>query len=178
MSGLAVAIVVGIGFGAALESAGLGSARKLSAQFYGADWTVVKVMLSAIVVAMLGAFWLARAGWLDARDVWVPGTWIGPQLVGGVVFGAGMVTAGLCPGTACVAAASGRGDGLAVLGGVLAGVWASGLALASPSVASLYAAGDHGALTLPAWLGVGEGAVVAAVVAIALLAFAILEARS
>jgi len=170
---LAIAAVCGVAFGATLERAGLGSARKLVGQFYGTDLTVFKVMFSAILVAMLGTFYLAQLGVLDLSHVAVPETWLVPQLVGGLVFGAGMATAGLCPGTSCVAAASGRGDGLAVVLGMFAGVVATG-ALFAP-LRGLYEATPRGALTLPAWLGVPDGAVVLAVVALALAGFAIVE---
>lgn len=170
---LAAALALGAAFGAALERAGLGSARKLVGQFYATDLTVWKVMFSAIVVAMLGAFWLGRLGVLDLARVAVPETWLAPQLVGGVVFGAGMATAGLCPGTSCVAAATGRADGLAVMLGVLTGVTLTGLGLAP--LRGLYEATARGPLTLPAWLGVPYGAVVVAVVAIALVGFRVAE---
>ena len=49
------AVLIGIAFGFALERAGLGSARKLTGQFYGTDFTVFKVMFSAILTAMLFA---------------------------------------------------------------------------------------------------------------------------
>src|SRR5262249_21177452 len=63
------ALLIGIAFGWCLERAGLGDARKLTGQFYLTDLTVFKVMFSAIVTAMLGAFWLARLGVLDLRGV-------------------------------------------------------------------------------------------------------------
>jgi len=170
---LAIAGVTGIAFGAALERAGLGSARKLVGQFYATDFTVFKVMFTAILVAMLGAFWLGRLGVLDLARVAVPDTWLVPQLVGGAVFGAGMAMAGLCPGTSCVAAASGRGDGLAVIAGVFAGVVATGLGFAP--LRTLYDATPRGPLTVPAWLGVPYGAVVLGVVAIALIGFRVAE---
>jgi uncharacterized protein len=170
---LVTAVAIGVAFGAALERAGLGSARKLVGQFYGTDLTVFKVMFSAIVVAMLGAFWLGRLGVLDLARVDVPETWLVPQLVGGALFGVGMATAGLCPGTSCVAAASGRGDGLAVLGGIFTGVLVTGLAFAP--LRGLYGATARGVLTLPAWLGLPYGAVVLAVVAIALVGFRVAE---
>ena len=170
---LAIAVASGIAFGAALERAGLGSARKLTGQFYGTDLTVFKVMFSAIVVAMLGAFWLGRLGVLDLARVAVPETYLAPQLIGGLVFGAGMATAGLCPGTSCVAAASGRGDGVFVLLGVFAGVLATGVAFAP--LRGLYEATARGPLTVPGWLGVPYGAVVLAVVAIALVGFRVAE---
>ena len=168
-SALAIALAAGVGFGAALERAGLGSARKLVGQFYGVDLTVFKVMFSAVVVAMLGAFWLGRAGVLDLARVEVPGTWLWPQLVGGLLFGAGMVLAGLCPGTACVAAASGRADGLVVVLGMFVGVLATGLGFAP--LADFYTSSARGALTLPALLHVPYGAVVLAVVILALAGF-------
>ena len=101
---------------------GLGSAPKLAGQFYLTDLTVFKVMFSALVTAMLGAFWLDRFGVLDLGLVYLPETFVLPQAIGGVLFGAGFLVAGLCPGTSCVAAATGRLDGLAVIGGMLLGV--------------------------------------------------------
>jgi hypothetical protein len=104
-----LAFGVGIGFGMVLERAGLGSATKLMGQFHLTDMAVFKVMFSAIVTAMLGLFWLSRLGAVDLSRVYVPETFVLPQLVGGLVFGAGMALAGLCPGTSCVAAATGAG---------------------------------------------------------------------
>lgn len=118
---LIVAIAIGFAFGFVLERAGLGSARKLAGQFYFTDFTVMKVMMTAIAVAMTGAFWLARVGAIDLANVYVPETSLAAQIAGGAIFGLGFLIAGLCPGTSCVAAATGRGDGLAVMGGMFAG---------------------------------------------------------
>jgi len=163
------AVLIGIAFGFALERAGLGSARKLAGQFYGTDLTVFKVMFTAIVVAMLGAFWLGRLGLLDLARVYVPETYLLPQLAGGLIFGAGFVMAGLCPGTSCVAAATGRGDGLAVAGGMFAGVVATGLAFAP--LRSFYESTARGSLTLPVLFHLPYGVVIAGVVAMALAGF-------
>jgi uncharacterized membrane protein YedE/YeeE len=171
MTSLVVALAIGIAFGAALERAGLGSSRKLVGQFYVTDLTVFQVMFTAIVVAALGVFWLDRFGVLDASRLAVPETWIVPQLAGGLVFGIGMAMGGLCPGTSCVAAATGRGDGVAVLLGMFAGVFVMGLA-AEP-LAAFYEATPRGALTLPRWLDLSPGLVTAALVAVALFAFRI-----
>jgi len=167
---LSAAVVLGAGFGFALERAGLGSARKLIGQFYGRDLAVMKVMFSALIVAMLGVFWLSHFGLLDLRAVYVPLTYLWPQLFGGLLFGAGLVVAGLCPGTACVAAASGRVDGMFVVLGFLAGMFGVGLLL--EGFADFYESGAHGAWTLPELTGLPYGAVVAAVVILALAAFA------
>jgi uncharacterized membrane protein YedE/YeeE len=170
---LSIALVVGIGFGVALERAGLGSARKIAAQFYGRDLTVLKVMFSALLVAMLGTFWLSRLGLLDLQALYVPPTFVLPQGLGAVLFGAGMIVAGLCPGTACVAAATGRIDGLFVLLGLLVGMLVAGFS--SGWWAGFYESSAHGAWTLAEWLDLPYGAVVGAVVAMALAAFAVAE---
>src|SRR5213075_1841804 len=163
---LAAALIIGIAFGWCLESAGMGSARKLAAQFYLTDLTVFKVMFSAIVTAMLGLFWLGRLGVLDLSRVYVPETFLLPQLVGGLIFGVGFALAGLCPGTSCVAAATGRGDGLAVVLGMFGGVLVTGLSL--KALASFYASTPRGVFTLPELLGSSQGVIVFAVVAVAL----------
>ena len=168
---LAVAVAIGIVFGWFLERGGLGNARKLAGQFYLTDMTVLKVMFSAIVTAMLGLFWLSWMGLLDLSRVYVPETFILPQALGGVVFGAGFVLAGLCPGTSCVSAATGRRDGIAVLVGMLAGVFL--FAEVFPFLRSLYDSTPRGQLTVPQALGISHGAAVFAVVVMAIGAFVI-----
>lgn len=165
---LALAVGLGIAFGWALERAGLGSARVIAGQFYGRDFTVFKVMFSALLTAMLGVFWLGRLDVLDVSRLDLPPTAAWAQLVGGLVFGVGFLLAGLCPGTSCVAAASGRLDGVLVVAGMFAGVLAAGLGF--ERLTPLY--GEARALTLPDLLRLPYGVVVALVVAIALAAFA------
>lgn len=169
MSALAIAVMIGVAFGFALERAGLGDARKLAGQFYRTDLTVFKVMFSAIVTAMLGMFWLSWSGGVDLARIYVPETFLLPQLLGGLLFGAGFVLAGLCPGTSCVAAATGRGDGLFVMLGMFGGVLVTGLAF--EPLRSFYESTARGALTLPSLLQVPRGIVVCVVVLIALIGF-------
>jgi uncharacterized membrane protein YedE/YeeE len=170
---LFLAFVIGIAFGWTLERAGLGSARKLVGQFYLTDLTVFKVMFSAIVTAMLGVFWLARVGVLDLSQVYVPETFLVPQLVGGLIFGAGFVLAGLCPGTSCVAAATGRGDGASVVAGLFTGVLLTGLWFAP--FQSFYERDPRGTLTWPEMLHLSYGTVVFGVVLIAIAGFLVAE---
>jgi uncharacterized membrane protein YedE/YeeE len=176
---LIVALIIGIAFGWFLERSGMGSARKLAGQFYLTDLTVFKVMFTAILTAMLGVFWLGWLGVLDVSRIYVPETWILPQLVGGVVFGAGFAMAGLCPGTSCVSAATGRIDGVAVILGMFAGVFGTGLLF--ERLATFYASTPRGAFTLPDLLNVNQGVIVFAIVLIALAGFQVaerIEARS
>ena len=170
---LLIALVLGFAFGWFLERAGLGSPRRIVAQFRLTDLAVLKVMFSAIVTAMLGLFWLGRLGLVDMSLVYVPETFLGAQLAGGVIFGAGFVIGGTCPGTSCVAAATGKLDGLAVIAGMLAGIGLFGVAF--ELLAPVYDSGARGALTLPSLLGIDAGAAVLAVTAIAIAAFVIAE---
>jgi hypothetical protein len=173
MTTIALPLVIGIAFGWTLERAGLGSAPKLAGQFYLRDLTVFKVMFSAIVTAMLGVFWLSRLGVIDLPSIAIPETYLAPQLAGGLVFGAGFIVAGLCPGTSCVSAATGRGDGLATMAGMFGGVILTGLAL--PAVSTFYTSTARGTMTLPDALHLPYGVVVFAIVLIALGGFALAE---
>ena len=170
---LVAALLIGIAFGWCLESAGMGSARKLAGQFYLTDLTVFKVMFSAIITAMLGVFWLGRLGVLDLSRVYVPETYLVPQLVGGLVFGVGFALGGLCPGTSCVAAVTGRLDGLALVMGMWSGVLATGLLF--PALARFYERTPRGVLTLPQVAHVTYGAAVFLVVLAALAGFVVAE---
>jgi hypothetical protein len=171
--GLLVALGLGLAFGFFLERGGLGNAVKLAGQFYLTDLTVFKVMFAAIVTAMLGLFWLALAGLVRLPLVFVPPTYLLPHLVGGLVFGVGFVVGGLCPGTSCVAASSGRLDGVAVLAGMVLGILAFNEAF--PLIETFYRSTPLGPLTIPQLLDLPHGVVVAATVAAALMGFVAAE---
>ena len=119
---LLLTLVGGVAFGVVLERAGFGSGCKLTAVFYGYDMSVVKVMFTAIVTAMVALWGLAAAGIIDMQQIYIVPTNYWAQLVGGLVFGAGFVIGGYCPGTAVVACASGRIDAVAFVLGLMAGI--------------------------------------------------------
>jgi uncharacterized membrane protein YedE/YeeE len=166
---VAVSLVLGFFFGFFLERAGFSSAKKLTAQFYFKDWSVLKVMFTAIVTAMLGIGYLAMLGWLDMSQVFVPPTFLWPQLVGGLLLGAGFIVGGYCPGTSVVAAAIGKLDALFFIAGIFIGIFLFGAAL--PGFQDFNASGSLGALTLPMWLDVNRVIVIFAVALVALGAF-------
>lgn len=168
--GLAVAVGVGIAFGFVLERSGFGRAQKLVGQFYGHDLTVLKVMFTAIVTAMLGLVVLSAAGVVDLQAIQFNyPTYLWPMIVGGLALGAGFVVSGYCPGTSIVATASGKLDGAATVLGVVAG----GLvyAHAEPALGAFPSSGKLGSLSLSGWLGLPPPIVAAFVVAIAIAAF-------
>jgi hypothetical protein len=168
--GLALAVVLGIAFGFVLERAGLGRVQKLVGQFYGHDMTVLRVLFTAIVTAMVGAVILSAVGLLDLGAVQLRyPTYLWPMIVGGLALGAGFVVSGYCPGTSVVALASGKLDALATIGGLTLG----GLAYAElePAMGGFPGSGQLGIFTLPQWLGLPVPLVVAAAAALALGAF-------
>ena len=165
---LAIAVALGIGFGFSLERAGFGSARKLTAVFYLYDMAVVKVMFTAIVTAMLGLFLLASLGVIDLAELYVERTTIVAQALGGVLFGAGFIVGGYCPGTSIAAMASGRRDAVAFALGMLAGVL--GYAELLPGVERWIDANAIEGMTLPALTGIAMGWWVALFVAFLALA--------
>lgn len=152
---LGTAVLLGLGFGFCLERAGFGSARKLTAVFYLYDMAVVKVMFTAIVTAMVGLFALSAAGWLDLSAIYVEPTHPAAQALGGLVFGAGFIVGGYCPGTAVAALATGRKDGLAFALGMLVGVMT--YAEVTPGLETWVRGGGRDGMTLPEVTGVGRG---------------------
>jgi uncharacterized protein len=166
---LIVAFVIGIGFGWFLERAGFGSARKLTAQFYLTDLAVFKVMFTAIVTALLGLFYLSWLGFVDLSLVYVAPTFLAPQIVGGLVLGAGFVIGGYCPGTSLVGIATGRLDAVVYALGIFAGVFAFGELF--PWTVGFFKSTPMGSITLPALFHLPFGLVVFAVVLMAVGGF-------
>jgi len=169
---LLTAIGLGFGFGFALERGGFANARKLAAQFYLYDMTVFKVMFTAILVAMVGLYTLAGAGYVDLARMWINPTFMWAQLIGGFLLGVGFIMSGLCPGTSAVSAASGRLDGLVTFLGIFVGTLVFAVAVdVFPWLDRLYEGGSLGVSILPTLLGLPAPVVVLAVVVMAGLAF-------
>ena len=152
---LAIALLLGLGFGFALERAGFGSARKLTAVFYLYDMAVVKVMFSGVVTTLAGLFVLSALGALDLSALYLEPTNLIAQAVGGLLFGAGFLIGGYCPGTSMAAMATGRKDGLVFALGMLAGVYF--YAEFTPGLDTWYRDTAAGEITLPSLTGVGMG---------------------
>jgi len=171
---LVVALCLGAGFGFFLERAGFGSSRKLTAQFYLRDWSVLKVMFTAIVTAMVGVYVLSAIGWLDFSKIYLVPTFIVPQIVGGLVFGVGFIVGGYCPGTSAAGIATGKVDALFYALGMFAGI-----ALYAETFDALFSGWNEatplGQVTLPVSLGIPYAVLVVAVVAMAAGAFVLAE---
>jgi hypothetical protein len=161
--------VIGFGFGFVLEISGFGNSNKLAAQFYFKEMTVLKVMFTAIVVAMVLIFGAVGLGILDYNQIWVNPTYLWSGIVGGLIMGAGFIIGGFCPGTSLVSAATFKLDGLFFVLGGLTGIFLFG------ETVSLYEdwwnGSYFGRLTLMDWLNLPAGVVVVAIILMALFMF-------
>ncbi len=88
----AIALVLGGFFGFALNKAGLTKYNKIVNQFRFTDMAVLKFMMTALVVAMVGLYSLRGLGLITFPAV--PATYVVGNLVGGLLFGVGMALTG------------------------------------------------------------------------------------
>lgn len=110
--------LIGFAFGYTLEMSGFGDSRKLAAQFYFTEMTVLKVMFTAIVTAMVLLFGAVGLGILNFNQVWVNPTYLSSGILGGLIMGVGFIIGGFCPTTSLASASTGKIDGmLFMLGG-------------------------------------------------------------
>ena len=116
-------LIIGMFFGFILERTGFGNSKVIAAIFHFKNLRVSQTMISAIVTA---ATWIVIAsyfGWIDYNQMFIPLVYVWPYLVGGAIFGVGMVMAGWCPGTAVVGFASGKIDAAVFMLGMLSGMY-------------------------------------------------------
>ncbi len=165
----AIYLIIGIGFGAVLEMAGFANSPKLAAQFYFKDMTVLKVMFTAIITAMVLIFLASGLGLLDYDAVWVNPTYLWPGIVGGLIMGVGFIIGGFCPGTSIVALAVLKIDGLFFALGAMFGIFLFGETV--DHFAEFWNSSFYGRLTIQDWLGIPAGYVVVGVVLMALFMF-------
>lgn len=151
------AVVFGLSFGFLLQKGGVGKYHVLEGQLLFQDFTVVKVMLTAVLVGMVGIYFLHKKA---GTKLHIVPTKICANVVGGLVFGAGFALSGYCPGTGAVAL--GQGDVLAIF--CIIGLVAGSYIYAEASrylKSTIEKWGEKGKLTLPSLLHIKTGAVVA-----------------
>ncbi len=119
-SKLLAGVVFGLAFGFLLQKGGVGKFHILIGQLLLQDWTVAKVMLTAIIVGMIGIFTLHHFAKVNLH---LKPTRIGANIMGGLLFGAGFALMGYCPGTAAAALGQGSWDALFGMAGLVVGSW-------------------------------------------------------
>jgi hypothetical protein len=162
--------VIGFFFGYVLELSGFGNSKKLAAQFYFRDLTVLKVMFGAIVTAMVLLFTMIGLGVLDYNLVYVNPTYLWSGILGGLIMGVGFIVGGFCPGTSLVAAVTGKIDGMFFVLGALFGIFLFGET--EPLFDHWWqTSGYMGRFTIMDWLHLPNGVVVTLIILMALFMF-------
>ena len=167
----ALGLVFGVTFGFLLQKGGVAKYHVLMGMLLLEDFTVAKVMLSAIVVGMVGV--LAMNSW-GLVELHIKPTRYAANFLGGLVFGIGFAILGYCPGTGAAALGQGNLDAIGGILGLLAGSYLFALASA-PLSRTIGKWGDRGKLVLPDVLHVPRFGLVVALSSILLAAMAILE---
>lgn len=154
---LILGFVTGIIFGFLLQKGRVAKYHVIMGQFLLKDWTVLKIMATAIATGSIGVYAMKQAGWIELS---VRPAAFGGVILGGILFAVGLIVLGLCPGTSVAACGAGRRDAwMGVLGMLFgAGLFVTAFNSLENVIKSL---GDWGEATLPGltqtspWLWVG-----------------------
>jgi len=160
---LVLGLVTGILFGFILQKAQVTKYEKIVGFFRLTDLTVLKVLLAGILSGMVGVYALHNLGLVNLH---IKPTIIGANVLGGLIFGVGMLLLGFCPGTCAAAFGEGRLDGLfrGVVGILIgAGLYSEVYPFIQDNFLKL---GDYGKLTIPALLQVNAWSVIIALVVV------------
>ena len=147
---LVLGLIFGVVFGLLLQKGGVAKYHILLGVLLLEDFTVVKVMLTAIIVGSVGVFSLFALGLVKLH---VKPTRYAANIIGGLVFGVGFALIGYCPGTGAAALGQGNWDAIAGVVGLMIGSYL--FAEASGWLGkTLLKVGDRGKLMLPEVVGV------------------------
>lgn len=138
------ALLIGLVFGFLLQKGGATEYEVIVNQLLLRDFTVLKIILSAILVGMVGVYLLEH---FDIADLSPKPCNIWPIVVGGLIFGAGFALLGYCPGT--MAGAVGTGSIHAFMGALGMLIGTGFFALMYPTVHKRLSTLHMGEITIP-----------------------------
>ncbi len=114
MNEQALGLLTGIAFGFLLQKGRVLRFDKQVGAMLLKDMTILKFMLSAIIVGMIGIYFLNDIGFIELKHKTMN---VGAVVIGGALFGLGWAVMGFCPGTSIGAIGEGRWHAIwAVLG--------------------------------------------------------------
>jgi uncharacterized membrane protein YedE/YeeE len=167
MNELIYGFITGIIFGFLLQKGRVIRYDKQIGALLLKDMTIVKLMLTTILVAMVGVYLLVDLG---LAELSLKATILGGNIFGGLIFGLGWGVLGYCPGTQMGALGEGRWDALWGIIGMIFG--AALFAEAYPVLkATVLIWGDFGKITIPQILGVNHWPVMGVIVVLGVLLF-------
>lgn len=174
MNELIYGIATGVIFGFLLQKARVIRYDKQLGALRLKDMTIVKFMLSTVLVAMVGVYLLYDLGLVKLS---IKSTILGANILGGLIFGLGWGMLGYCPGTQLGALGEGRWDALWGILGMLLG--AAVFAETYPFLeATVLTWGDFGKITIPGLLGVNHWFVIAFMIVAGILLFRWFEKKN
>lgn len=147
---LLLGFTFGIAFGFLLQKGGVAKFEVLLGALLLTDFTVMKIMLTAILVGMIGIFGLHSLGLVKLH---VKPTKYAANIIGGLIFGVGFALIGYCPGTGAAALGQGNLDAVAGVAGLLAGSYLYA-EFSRKLSATVLAWGNRGGIMLPDLIGV------------------------
>lgn len=167
MNELIYGLITGIIFGFLLQKGRVIRYDKQLGALRLLDMTIVKFMVSSILVAMVGVYLLKDLGIVKLS---IKTTVLGGNIIGGLIFGIGWALLGYCPGTSLGAVGEGRWDGLWGILGMLVG--AALFAEVFPFLEnSVLTWGVYGRITIPEILGMNHWIIILIVIILSLLMF-------
>jgi uncharacterized protein len=164
--------ITGFIFGFLLQRGGVTRYQVILGQFLMKDFTVAKVMLTAIIVGAAGIYGMLAIGMDIAMDI--KNAQLVGNIAGGLIFGVGMVLLGYCPGTGI--AALGDGSRHAIFG-VLGGLVGAALyAETYPFMqARVLGVADYGRITIDSATGISPWWFIVVMLILAVVGFSLLE---
>ena len=162
----------GVIFGFLLQKGGVTRYDVILEQLLLEDFTVLKIMFSAVVTGSIGIHLMRSLGWVQLKPK--SGSW-GKNAVGGLIFGVGFAVLGYCPGT--IAGAIGNGYLDAVFGGLPGILIGSGLLAATyPRLKKgVLEKGYFGDITLPQLFKVNDWVIIVPLSVILITAMYLME---
>ena len=170
---LLLGLLTGFLFGILLQKGQAAKYQVIMGQFLLKNWTVVKIMATAIIVGSIGVYALVSLG---VATLSIKPAAFGGILFGGLLFGVGLAIFGLCPGTSVAACGEGQRDAIIGVVGMLfgAGAYVAFYPALKPVAQSL---GDWGKVTLADVTGISPWVWITVLVVVGGLAAFLLKVK-
>ena len=166
--------LTGLVFGFLLQKGGVTRYQVILGQLLLKDHTMLKIMLTAIIVGGVGIYGMLELGMI--AKLHIKSAHLVANATGGLIFGVGLAILGYCPGTGVAAIGDGSRHAVSGVAGMIAG--AALYAEAFPWIkTNVLGYGNLGKETLGTATGVSPWWFLAALLVIAVVAFMRLGAK-